>query len=86
MRFAEALRVALDALRANRLRSLLTMLGVIIGVAAVVILVAIGSGAKAEVEKQVEGLGSNLILVVPGSLEIGGAPSASRLGLTDVEL
>ena len=86
MRFAEALRVALDALRANRLRSLLTMLGVIIGVAAVVILVAIGSGAKAEVEKQVEGLGSNLILVVPGSLEIGGAPSASRLELTDVEL
>ncbi len=86
MRFAEAFRVALDALRANRLRSLLTMLGVIIGVAAVVILVAIGSGAKAEVEKQVEGLGSNLILVVPGSLEIGSAPSASRLELTDVEL
>ena len=86
MRFAEAFRVALDALRANRLRSILTMLGVIIGVAAVVILVAIGSGAKAEVEKQVEGLGSNLILVVPGSLEIGGAPSASRLELTDVEL
>jgi putative ABC transport system permease protein len=86
MRFAEAFRVALDALRANRLRSILTMLGVIIGVAAVVILVAIGSGAKAEVEKQVEGLGSNLILVVPGSLEIGSAPSASRLELTDVEL
>ncbi len=86
MRFAEAFRVALDALRANRLRSILTMLGVIIGVAAVVILVAIGSGAKAEVEEQVEGLGSNLILVVPGSLEIGGAPSASRLELTDVEL
>jgi len=86
MRFAEAFRVALDALRANRLRSILTMLGVIIGVAAVVILVAIGSGAKAEVEKQVEGLGSNLILVVPGSLEIGGAPSASRLELSDVEL
>ena len=86
MRFAEACRVALDALRANRLRSILTMLGVIIGVAAVVILVAIGSGAKAEVEKQVEGLGSNLILVVPGSLEIGGAPSASRLELSDVEL
>ena len=86
MRFAEAFRVALDALRANRLRSILTMLGVIIGVAAVVILVAIGSGAKAEIEKQVEGLGSNLILVVPGSLEIGGAPSASRLELSDVEL
>ncbi len=46
MRFAEAWRVALDALRANRLRSGLTMLGVIIGVAAVVVLVAIGTGAK----------------------------------------
>ncbi len=46
------------ALRANRLRSLLTMLGVVIGVAAVVVLVAIGTGAKQEVEEQVEGLGS----------------------------
>jgi len=86
MRLAEALRVAFDALRANRLRSILTMLGVIIGVAAVVILVAIGSGAKAEVEKQVQGLGSNLILVVPGSLEIGSTPTASRLELSDVEV
>jgi putative ABC transport system permease protein len=85
MKFAEAFRVALDALRANRLRSILTMLGVIIGVAAVVVLVAIGSGAKDEVEQQVEGLGSNLILVVPGSLEFGSAPSISRLELADVE-
>jgi putative ABC transport system permease protein len=48
MRLAEAFRVATTALRANRLRSLLTMLGVIIGVAAVVVLVAIGTGAKQE--------------------------------------
>ncbi|MFL6070491.1 MAG: ABC transporter permease [Actinomycetes bacterium] len=85
MRFAEALRVALDALRANRLRSMLTMLGVIIGVAAVVVLVAIGSGAKQEVESQVEGLGSNIIFVFPGSVEFGAAPSISRLQLDDVE-
>jgi putative ABC transport system permease protein len=85
VRLAEALRVALDALRANRLRSLLTMLGVIIGVAAVVILVAIGSGAKQEVESQVEGLGSNIIFVFPGSVEFGSAPSISRLQLEDVE-
>jgi putative ABC transport system permease protein len=82
---AEAFRVALDALRANRLRSLLTMLGVIIGVAAVVALVAIGSGAKQEVEAQVEGLGSNIIFVFPGSVEFGAAPSISRLELDDVE-
>ncbi len=85
MRFAEALRVALDALRANRLRSMLTMLGVIIGVAAVVVLVAIGSGAKQEVESQVEGLGSNIIFVFPGSVEFGAAPSISRLQLDDVD-
>ncbi|MFZ0323413.1 MAG: ABC transporter permease [Actinomycetes bacterium] len=85
MRLGEGFRVALDALRANRLRSLLTMLGVIIGVAAVVVLVAIGSGAKQEVESQVEGLGSNIIFVVPGSFDLGAAPSISRLGLDDVD-
>src|SRR3712207_6848681 len=58
-RSAEAWRVALDALRANRLRSLLTMLGVIIGVAAVVALVGIGPGTKQQIEQQVEGLGSD---------------------------
>ena len=85
MRLAEAFRVALIALRANRLRSLLTMLGVIIGVGAVVVLVAIGSGAKQEVEAQVEGLGSNIIFVFPGSVEFGAAPSISRLQLDDVD-
>jgi putative ABC transport system permease protein len=85
MRVAEAWRVALDALRANRLRSGLTMLGVVIGVAAVVVLVAIGTGAKREVEQQVEGLGSNLLIVVPGRLDFGSAPAVSRLSLSDVE-
>jgi putative ABC transport system permease protein len=86
MRSGEAFRVAVGALRANRLRSGLTMLGVVIGVAAVVILVAIGSGARQEVEDQVEGLGSNLILVLPGRFEFGSAPSVSRLQLDDVGL
>ena len=86
MRAGEAFRVALEALRANRMRSALTMLGVVIGVAAVVILVALGSGAKQEVEDQVEGLGSNIIIVVPGKFEFGSAPSVSRLTLDDVEL
>ncbi len=85
MRLAEAWRVAVTALRANRLRSLLTMLGVVIGVAAVVVLVAIGSGAKREVEQQVEGLGSNLVLIVPGRLEFGSAPTRSRLQLEDAD-
>lgn len=85
MRLAEAWRVALGALRANRLRSGLTMLGVVIGVAAVVVLVALGTGAKREVEQQVEGLGSNLLVVVPGRLDFGAAPALSRLSLADVE-
>jgi putative ABC transport system permease protein len=86
VRTGEAFRVAVGALLANRLRSALTMLGVVIGVAAVVILVAIGSGAKQEVETQVEGLGSNIIIVVPGKFQFGAAPSVSRLTLDDVDL
>jgi putative ABC transport system permease protein len=86
VRFIEAWRVALGALRANRLRSGLTMLGVVIGVAAVVVLVAIGTGAKQEVESQVEGLGSNLLLVVPGKVSFGNAPTASPLTLADVDV
>jgi putative ABC transport system permease protein len=86
VRLAEAWRVALDALRANRLRSGLTMLGVVIGVAAVVVLVAIGTGAKQEVESQVEGLGSNLLLVVPGQVSFGQAPTVSPLNLSDVDV
>ncbi len=85
MRLAEAWRVALDALRTNRLRSGLTMLGVVIGVLAVVLLVAIGAGAKQTVERQVQGLGSNLLLIVPGRLSFGQAPTASRLQLADVD-
>ena len=85
MRLAEAWRVAVTALRANRLRSLLTMLGVVIGVAAVVVLVAIGTGAKQEVEAQVNGLGANLVIVVPGKLEFGSAPTKSRLELDDAD-
>ena len=82
----EALRLAGEALRANRLRSLLTMVGVIIGVAAVVVLVAIGGGAKTEVENEVEGLGSNIVFIVPGKFQFGTTPSLSPLRLSDVQL
>ena len=85
MSLGEAWRVAVDSLRASPLRSGLTMLGVIIGVAAVVILVAIGSWAKQKVEEQVEGLGSNLLLIVPGRVDFGAAPTVSRLRLDDVD-
>ncbi|MEO3785618.1 ABC transporter permease [Actinocorallia sp. B10E7] len=86
MRTSELFRVAFEALRANRVRSLLTMLGVIIGVWAVVVLVAIGGGARDMVEGEIEGLGSNIIFVVPGEFGLdSGGPTVSRLDLEDVE-
>ena len=61
------LPVAFRALRANLLRSILTMLGIIIGVAAVITMVAIGSGAQALVAERIRSLGANLLLIQPGS-------------------
>lgn len=76
--------MAVDALRANRVRSALTMFGVVVGVAAVVLLTSIGHGAQTAVTREVEGLGSNLLFVVPGKLQVGNAPPTSRLKLDDV--
>ena len=81
----EALRVALQALVANRLRSALTTLGVLIGVMAVVLLVAIGQGARDEVTGAIEGLGSNLVFALPGDGDFGAAPTRSRFTIDDVE-
>lgn len=87
MRPGEGVRLAVESLLANRMRSLLTMFGVIVGVSAVVLLVAVGSGAQAEVERQVEALGSNVILVVPGRVEgLGSVPAISRLTVEDTQL
>jgi len=76
----ESLRIALRALNANKVRSALTMLGVIIGVAAVILLVAIGSGVQQEITGQIEGLGSNLLFVFPGNFEGGGGSGAGGPG------
>jgi putative ABC transport system permease protein len=62
----ESFRIALDALNANKLRGLLTMLGVIIGVAAVIALTSLGKGAQAQITGQVQSLGTNLLFVNPG--------------------
>ncbi len=85
MSLREALRVALQAIVANRLRSFLTTLGVIIGVMSVVLLVSIGQGARAEITGVVEGLGSNLLFVLPGDGDFGGPPARSRFTLDDVD-
>ena len=68
-------KIALDALLRNRVRSLLTMLGVIIGVAAVIVTVAIGAGARISVQNQINSLGSNMVVVLPGSVTQSGARS-----------
>jgi putative ABC transport system permease protein len=73
----QTLRLALTALIRNKSRSLLTMLGVVIGVAAVIVTVAIGTGAKSSVADQINGLGSNLVVVLPGSVQTAGARSGS---------
>jgi len=64
---AENAKMAWQSLLANKMRSLLTMLGIIIGVAAVIALVSIGYGVQKDIEKQISGLGSNLLLVYPGA-------------------
>ena len=77
MNFVATLRVALNALRINKLRSALTMLGIIIGVAAVIVMIAVGQGAQARVEDQIRSLGSNIIMVMSGSALSGGARGGS---------
>jgi putative ABC transport system permease protein len=76
VRFRDALGSAFDALRAHKLRSLLTMLGIVIGVGAVIATVSIGGGAREEVVGRIRSLGANLIVVIPGNVTQGGV----RLG------
>jgi macrolide transport system ATP-binding/permease protein len=80
---------SLQALARNKLRSALTMLGVFIGVAALITMVAVGDGASAAVKKQLESLGTNMVVVQPGAMTAGGvragAGSASALTVVDTE-
>ncbi len=72
MLIGETIRVALGALRANKLRSLLTMLGIVIGVAAVIAVVALGKGAQKQVNDRIAALGTTLLTVSPGQAQTGG--------------
>jgi putative ABC transport system permease protein len=85
MNWLAGVRIAVRALRVNKLRSILTMLGIIIGVAAVITMIAIGRGAQAQVEEQIKSLGSNLIILLPGSVTSGGVRlgAGSRSSLTE---
>jgi putative ABC transport system permease protein len=86
--WGETARTALDAIRARRMRSALTMLGILIGIAAVMLTVGLGQGASAQVKAQISSLGSNLLIVSPGSSTTtggirGGRGSASTLTARD---
>jgi putative ABC transport system permease protein len=80
------LRVALKALSRNKLRTALTMLGMIIGVAAVIAVVALGTGASAAIEDQVKSAGTNLITITPGNMTVAGAGGARGGSGTSVRL
>jgi len=76
MKLGEAVRSSVEALRAQKLRSALTMLGIVIGVAAVIAMVAVGGGAREQIVAQIRSLGSNLLIVIPGNVTMTGV----RLG------
>ena len=85
----ESFSVAINALRANKVRSILTMLGIIIGVSAVIAMIALGQGAKKAVEDSISALGTNLLMIRPGSARQGmvrlGAGSSVRLNQDDLK-
>ena len=88
MLFGETIRVALGALRANKLRSLLTMLGIVIGVAAVIAVVALGNGAQKAVNDRIAALGTTLLTVNPGQAQQGGVRTGgggARLTIDDAK-
>ena len=88
MKLFEALGLAFSGLSGNRLRSGLTMLGILIGVAAVILLVAVGNGTSVQVQQQVQSLGSNIVYIYPSSARVGGVSqgfgSAQTLTQQDV--
>ena len=85
MKWFEIFTIAFDALLRNKMRSFLTMLGIIIGVGAVIAMVAIGQGAQVSVDAQISSLGSNVLIVMPGTLSRGGVMSGGGTGTTLTE-
>ena len=77
MLFRESFSMALTSLYANKMRSLLTMLGIIIGVGAVIALVSVGMGVKSNVTNSIASLGSNMLIISPGASQKGGVRGAA---------
>ncbi len=83
MSVTESFRIALRALTANKLRSILTMLGIIIGVGAVIALMSVGQGVQKLITEQLQSAGSNLLIVIPGSLDEAQGPEGPRRNRPD---
>jgi putative ABC transport system permease protein len=88
MKIQTLVKLALQAIKKNKMRATLTMLGIIIGVAAVIVMVAIGSGARARIRSQINNLGTNMIVITPGSANTAGVSQGAQafptLSLDDV--
>jgi putative ABC transport system permease protein len=82
MKLVEALALAISGLNANRLRSALTMLGIMIGVSAVILLVAVGNGTSVQVQNQIQSLGSNIVYIYPSNQRVGGVSQGFGTGQT----
>ena len=89
MRKAVLVKVAAQSILKNKMRTLLTMLGIVIGVGAVIVMVAVGHGARTSIQQQIQNLGTNMIIITPGATQQGGASqgagSFNRLSLADAE-
>ena len=89
MKWTKLIKVAVKSIMKNRMRSSLTILGIVIGVGAVIAMVAVGQGASADIQGQISSLGSNMIIIMPGASQQGGinrgASSLNSLTMNDVE-
>jgi putative ABC transport system permease protein len=89
MKWKNLIKVAFKSIVKNKMRTLLTMLGIIIGVGAVIVMVAIGKGAEQRIQNQISSMGTNLIMVFPGSMQQRGVhmgpDQGVQLTLDDVE-
>ncbi len=87
MNYSNTFKIALTAIRRNKFRAFLTMLGIIIGVASVIAMLAMGEGSKNLIQGEMEGLGTNLVMIMPGAEQNGPVRSSgsSRLEMSDLE-
>ena len=78
MKTSDLLRETYSALTANKVRSGLTMLGIVIGISSVIAMVALGNGAQQSIQSSIQSIGSNLVIITPGATKSFGGPTAGR--------